>query len=303
MSSVIIINQRYRLIKQIGKGSFGEIYYAREIVPPHRHVAVKLEYKEASMKLLQYEAELCRRLFSPDRGIPEIYWCGAQDDYYIVAMEMLGPSISLLYDLCFKDFSLKTVTMIAIQMLQIIQYIHNRGVIHRDIKPDNILIGLHDQRLRLIDYGLAKYYMSKARHIPFKQHNRMIGTARYSSINSHLGYELSRRDDLESLGYVLIYLFKGRLPWQRPASTVSGVKLTKDQQFALITKIKQQTKVDELCHGLPPQFTMYMNYVKGLEFTDKPDYAYLHSLFREILVQQHWELDYDYDWIKYQDPV
>ena len=298
MTKHILINNSYRLIKQIGKGSFGEIYYAREIKHPYRHVAIKLEYKEASTKLLEYEAQLCRRLFRTGQGIPEIYWQGVQDDYYIVVMEMLGPSISRLYARCFQDFGLKTVVMIGLNMLKILEYIHSQGVVHRDIKPDNILIGLHDQYLRLIDYGLAKYYISKGAHIPFKNVNRMIGTARYASLNSHLGYELSRRDDLESLGYVLIYLFKGRLPWQRPP--YSDKKLTKEQQFALITKIKQQTSVSDLCHGMPEQFMRYMNYVKGLEFQSKPEYDYLKDLFVQIMKEHGWQMDYDYDWIRYR---
>jgi len=153
-------------------------------------------------------------------------------------------------------------------------------------------------QVHLIDFGLAKKYRDARthQHIQYRENKNLTGTARYASINTHLGIEQSRRDDLESLGYVLMYFNRGNLPWQ-------GLRAaTKKQKYEKISEKKLSTKIDLLCKGFPEEFAMYLNYTRALRFDDKPDYAYLRKLFRDLYVREKYQYDHIYDWsiIKYE---
>ncbi|CAD1472467.1 unnamed protein product, partial [Heterotrigona itama] len=172
-------------------------------------------------------------------------------------------------------------------------YIHSRNFIHRDIKPDNFLMGLGKKGnlVYIIDFGLAKKYRDGRthKHIPYRENKNLTGTARYASINTHLGIEQSRRDDLESLGYVLMYFNRGSLPWQ-------GLKAaTKRQKYERISEKKMSTPVEELCKGYP-EFASYLRYCRGLRFEERPDYSYLRQLFRTLFHGQGFTYDYVFDW-------
>jgi casein kinase 1 len=184
--------------------------------------------------------------------------------------------------------------MLADQLISRLEYLHTLNFIHRDIKPDNFLIGMgkNAKTVHIIDFGLAKKYRdpSTHEHIPYSEHKNLTGTARYASINTHLGIEQSRRDDMESMGSVLMYFCRGSLPWQ-------GLKATsKKEKYDKISEKKISTAIDLLCQGFPDEFATYIAYCRGLRFTDKPDYAYLRKLFRDLFVRQNFELDYQYDW-------
>jgi casein kinase I family protein HRR25 len=175
-----------------------------------------------------------------------------------------------------------------------IEYVHSRSFIHRDIKPDNFLMGVakRGNQVNIIDFGLAKKFRDPKTllHIPYRENKNLTGTARYTSINTHLGVEQSRRDDMESLGYVFMYFLRGSLPWQ-------GLKAaTKKQKYDRIMEKKMTTPTEFLCRGFPKEFAIYLNYSRSLRFDDKPDYGYLRKLFRDLFVREGYSYDYVFDW-------
>lgn len=215
-------------------------------------------------------------------------------DYNVMVMELLGPSLEDLFNFCSRRFSLKTVLLLADQMISRIDYIHSRNFIHRDIKPDNFLMGLGKKGnlVYIIDFGLAKKYKDakSCMHIPYRENKNLTGTARYASINTHLGIEQSRRDDLESLGYVLMYFNLGTLPWQ-------GLKAAnKRQKYERISEKKLSTPIEVLCKDFPAEFPTYLTYCRRLDFIQRPDYSYLRKLFRTLFHSQGFTYDYVFDW-------
>jgi len=184
--------------------------------------------------------------------------------------------------------------MLADQLLGRLEYVHTKSFIHRDVKPDNFLIGLGKRQsvIHIIDFGLAKKYRDPRshQHIPYRENKNLTGTARYASINTHIGIEQSRRDDLESLGYVLMYFIRGSLPWQ-------GLKAnTKKQKYERIMDRKMSTSTEQLCKGYATEFRSYFEYCRSLRFEDRPDYAYLKRLFKELFYRKGFQYDNMFDW-------
>ena len=274
-----IIFQKYLVKNRIGKGSFGTVY-SGIITQTHEKIAIKFEKREKG-KNGTLETEACRLIYLQGPYIPKIICYGNNHTHNILVQELLGRSLENLFNLCNKKFSLKTVCVLGIEMIKRIEYIHNKYHIHRDIKPDNFMTGKDEKenKIYLIDFGLAKKYFStsKQQHIKFSTGKSLTGTARYCSRNAHKGYEQSRRDDIESIGYVLLYFLRGNLPWQ-------GIKCKNNEKhYEKIGNIKQITSIDELCSGFPEQFKQYFKYVKQLEFKDKPNYKFLIELFKNVL--------------------
>ncbi|XP_039071222.1 casein kinase 1-like protein 10 isoform X4 [Hibiscus syriacus] len=293
-----IIGGKFKLGRKIGNGSFGELYLGVN-VQSGEEVAVKLEPVKTKHPQLHYESKLYM-ILQGGTGIPHLKWFGVEGEYSVMVIDLLGPSLEDLFNYCNRKFSLKTVLMLADQMLNRVEYMHSRGFLHRDIKPDNFLMGLGRKanQVYIIDYGLAKKYrdLQTHKHIPYRENKNLIGTARYASVNTHLGVEQSRRDDLESLGYVLMYFLRGSLPWQ-------GLKAgTKKQKYDKISEKKMLTPIEVLCKSYPSEFTSYFHYCRSLRFEDKPDYSYLKRLFRDLFIREAYQFDYVFDWTMLRYP-
>lgn len=227
-------------------------------------------------------------------GIPFIRWFGSQNEYNALVMDLLGPSLEDLFNFCERRFSYKTVVLLADQLITRLEYLHAKSFIHRDVKPDNFLMGIgrRGNQVNIIDFGLAKRFRDPRTHlhIPYRENKNLTGTARYASINTHLGVEQSRRDDLESLAYVLIYFMRGQLPWQ-------GLKaVTKKQKYDRIMEKKMTTSTDTLTKGLPNEFAIFLSYSRSLRFEDRPDYIYLRRLMKDFFIRSNYRYDYVFDW-------
>ena len=290
-----LISDCFVLLHVIGKGSFGSIYISynlRDNLP----VSVKKEEKKpGKTPQLKTESKLYQSLLNIQAddisgakplgqdevtGVPKFYGVGELPDCYYMIIDFLGPNLIELFDYCgCKKFTILTVCLIALQALNRIENIHKHHYLHRDIKPENFLIGIHEKSnvIYLIDFGLSKRYKNPKthQHIPYREGRALTGTARYVSINTHLGIEQSRRDDLESIGYMLIFFLKGVLPWQ-------GLKNC-NEKYTRIMEKKLQIPTEILCYGLPDEITYYLNYCKNLRFEDRPDYDYLRGLFIKLL--------------------
>jgi len=293
----IRIAGKYRLGRKIGGGSFGDIYLATD-VNTNEEVAVKLEHIKTKHPQLHIECKFYK-VMQGGVGIPVVKCYGTEGEYNVMVMELLGPSLEDLFNFCNRKLSLKTVLLLADQLISRIEFIHGKNFIHRDMKPDNFLMGLGKKGnlVYVIDFGLAKKFRDQRthQHIPYRENKNLTGTARYTSINTHLGIEQSRRDDMEALGYILIYFLSGTLPWQ-------GLRAkTKAQKYEKISEKKLSTPVEELCKGTPAEFGTYHNYVRSLRFEEKPDYAYLRQLIRNLFYRQGFTYDYIFDWNNLKD--
>ena len=285
------VNNRFQMGRMIGSGSFGEIYLGKDI-QTGKEVAVKFEQLKVRRPQVIEEAKLLQE-FRGELGFPKFLWYGREGEYHIMVIELLGPSLEDMFAYCGRKLSLKTVILLADMLITRLETMHKRGYIHRDMKPENILMGLEENAsvLFLIDYGLAKKWkMPNGDHIPIREGKSLTGTARYASAATHLGIEQSRRDDLEGAGYVLLYLLKGELPWQ-------GLRArNKEEKYQKIKECKVQTPIETLCLGYPEEMAIYMNYCRNLGFEEAPNYVYLKRLFRELYNKCQFEFDYIFDW-------
>jgi casein kinase I family protein HRR25 len=303
-----LLHENFVILAEMGRGAFGHIYLTYNS-RDNEEVALKKEMKKmknispqlsTEFKVLKtllhiqttapalpnqqpYQIDLSGKQKIQQEeilGFPKFHGYGEHADFYYLILQLLGPNLIELFNYCGnRKYTLTTTSMIALQMLNRVEYLHKNHYLHRDIKPENFLIGCGDKSniVYLIDYGLCKKYKDPKthQHIPYRENRNLTGTARYVSINTHLGIEQSRRDDLESIGYVIVFFLKGNLPWQ-------GLKSHIDKYNKIMEK-KLQIPTEILCYGLPDEIAHYVNYCKSLRFEDRPDYDYLRSLFIKIL--------------------
>ncbi|KVH92983.1 Protein kinase, ATP binding site-containing protein [Cynara cardunculus var. scolymus] len=267
------VGNKFRLGRKIGSGSFGEIYLGTN-VQTNEEVAIKLVSKKLAIENIKtkhpqllYESKLYK-ILQGGTGIPNVRWFGVEGDYNVLVLDLLGPSLEDLFNFCSRKLSLKTVLMLADQMVNRVEFIHCKSFLHRDIKPDNFLMGLgrRANQVYAIDFGLAKKYRDSSthRHIPYRENKNLTGTA--------------------------------SLPWQ-------GLKAgNKKQKYEKISEKKVSTSIESLCRGYPTEFASYFHYCRSLKFEDKPDYAYLKKIFRDLFIREGFQFDYIFDWtiLKYQ---
>uniref|UniRef100_A0A336M2J2 non-specific serine/threonine protein kinase n=1 Tax=Culicoides sonorensis TaxID=179676 RepID=A0A336M2J2_CULSO len=311
-SGVLMVGPNFRVGKKIGCGNFGELRLGKNLYN-NEHVAIKMEPMKSKAPQLHLEYRFYKLLGSHDdaplskkvqvpstsktsnnkllqtstnhsfpEGVPRLYYLGTcSGRYNAMVLELLGPSLEDLFTLCGRRFSLKTVLMIAKQLLHRIEYVHSRHLIYRDVKPENFLIGRssnkRDKIIHIIDFGLAKEYidLDTNKHIPYREHKSLTGTARYMSINTHMGKEQSRRDDLEALGHMFMYFL---------------------QRYQKIGDTKRATPIEVLCENHPEEFATYLRYVRRLDFFETPDYDYLRRLFQELFDRKGYTDDGEFDW-------
>ena len=278
-----LIFKKFRPIKHLCKGAFCDIYAGINILTKEK-VAIKVEERYKMDKNLETE---CYFLFSlKGLGIPKVISFGHNKEYDILVMPLLGKSLHEIQSTKNFNFEFKDICLMAIQIIERIQWVHSQKIIHRDIKPDNFLIGLDDPNIiYLIDFGLSKKYRSSitGNHIKCTRIKKFVGSLRYASINALRLREQSRRDDLESIGYMLIYLIKGKLPWD-------NIKIdNKRTSYLKFSQYKKNISPELLCNNLPEEFLDSIKYVRNLNFEDEPDYNYLKSLFQIMLNKQGFE--------------
>lgn len=271
----IIIGNKYKLLKQIGEGSFGKIFEAIHIITNDR-VAIKIEKKNVK-SILKHEANIyykCKNI----KNIPSIRMFGTENNYNYIVMDLLNLSLEQLRENNNGIISLNEILSISIQLINCLEKLHGLGIIHRDLKPENIL--MRENIVYLIDFGISRYYINQDRcHIPITYDKKFIGNIIYASLNIHNGIEPSRRDDLISLGYIFILCLKEKLPWQNIDST----SITKEKKNDIIKNMKENSSLIDLCSELPYEFLSYMKYCYNLEFDEEPNYNYIRTLFMNLL--------------------
>lgn len=266
----LLINN-YVITKIQGVGSFGKVYAA--IDSNLKHVALKVETKKKHKNRLEKEYKVYLDLNIS--YMPKLYSYIQTNDYNILVMELLGENLEELFNKYEKKFPMSTIVKLGLDMIHIIQKMHEAEFIHRDIKPNNFSISITNKHLYIMDFGLSKKYIKNGEHVSCGTIESVIGTLRYVSVNIHNGIEPSRRDDLESIGYILLYfLTHGCLPWQHLPKKSKKGNLNK-----LIGNIKQNVNLELFMKDYPHFFLEYIKYCRGLAYDETPNYEYIYSLF------------------------
>ena len=291
-----LLFKKYHPIKPIGKGTFSTVYLSLNI-KTNIYVAIKAEKRssQSEVELLESEAFLLYSLRG--FGIPEVLSYGRTKNHNILVMPLLGESLLDIFILRNVPVNINDICVVGIQILDRIEWVHSNNIVYRDIKPENFLFGKKDKDvLYLIDFGLCRKYKSSktGKHIKPRNLGKFTGTSRYASVYAMAGNEQSRRDDIESIGYMIIFLMKKKLPWQ-------GIKANSYKEcYNKLYLMKKHIKLENLCKGLPIEIFEYMKNAKNLKFEQEPDYKYLKNLFRLILKRNKIVFDkYIFSWCRY----
>ncbi|KAI9443970.1 ser/thr kinase [Lactarius indigo] len=274
-SSIVRVRGRYRVGMLLGSGTSGDVYLGRDI-KTGQDVALKLEPIQTQTPRLSHEHSVYKAL-SGVSGIPTMHWYGREVPYHVMVLDHLNLTVEEAISKC---HNINSVFSYADQMLSRLKSLHEQSYIHRDVKPTNFMTGIGKlSQVFLIDFGLAQLFHdpSTCRHVPLVSGLKTVGTITFTSINSHSGRMQSRRDDLESLVYSIVYLCRGHLPWQ---DIVKGYSIEKYGASILEMKIASSKT---LCQGLPAPFVTFRQHIQSLGFDEKPQYDYLHSLLMQCL--------------------
>ena len=271
-----LINNKYKLIKKIGSGNFGVILEGINI-RTNEKVAIKTELITNDLRLLKYETNIYK-ILNGVVGVPKIKWYGKDDFYYYMVLDLLGESLQNLKDRM-KCFKLKTILQLGVNILNILKNIHDKGFIHRDIKPENFLLTIQNpKQIYIVDFGISKPYILNNNHIDFKITNKFIGTPNFASINSHNFYVQSRRDDLESVAYILFLFHLGHLEWMD--ESINFFEREEENNF-----IKNKKKEFIKNENVPKILMDYYKEVLALDFDERPDYnKYIDSFKKELSI-------------------
>ena len=288
-----IFFDKYKTTKKLGEGSFGKVYKAEY---NGEYYALKFENRSKNKSLLEMESTVMAYLQGPN--IPYIKSFGYSGDYNLLVMQYMDKSLEDIFHIR-KTFSIKTTAMIGFQLIGVLHFIHDKNFIHRDVKPDNCVMGSAElnENLYLIDFGLAKKYRSSKtlKQYPMTKKKKLTGTARYASIHALEGWEQSRRDDMEAVGYVMAYFLRGGLPWQ-------GLKIkSKENKYKNILEKKKDISSTELFKGFPVEFSEILDNVKKLEYTEEPEYEMLRNKLISLCKRLNYKFDYIYDWTTEKD--
>ena len=273
----------------IGKGGFGKVYFGKDKISQEQ-VAIKIEEENNNINFSYLLNEY--KVYEILKGynhIPKIYDCFKKDNNNYLVMEILGPSLESTFKKYNKKFSLSTVLNIGLQIIDILEHIHSKNIIHKDIKPDCFLIGNNDKsKIFIIDFGFSTNYIDPNLnlHYPLMM-DSFVGNYKFTSFNSIvLGYNKSRRDDIESLAYMLIYFLKGSLPWENKVN-ITDIKDT-----------RRKISIEILCLNVPIEIKQFLSYAYNLKFIEKPDYNYLRNLLTNCAKNNNLTLTKNnYDWI------
>ncbi|KAH8755068.1 casein kinase I isoform delta [Diaporthe sp. PMI_573] len=287
----IVINGLFRIDRKIGEGGFGLIYSGTN-VKSGEEVAIKLEHIRDAQGELSHEADIYKAL-SGRTGFPEVRWFGQVYDFSVMVYDLLGPSLEDLFHYCDRKFSLKTIILLVDQLIYRMYHIHSKSFLHRDIKPENFLMGSgrNGNMVYTIDFGLAQKFTPELAEDNTEPKLRLLGgTVNYASLRNHRKLQQSWGDDMESLGYMLVYFARGSLPWE-------GLKAgTTEELNEKIGRMKERMSGEEICRGLPVEFARYINHMRSLGFGKKPDYSGVRQQFRRLFARMGFQYNSVFDW-------
>ena len=290
------LNETYTLLlsKKLGEGAFGKIYECQNIKNKQTYAA-KIEYHSAPNPQLYQESKIMTEM-KGKLGFPTCYQVIYLKQELVMVTDLLGPNIQDIMDnIEGKKFTMKSTLLLTEQMLKRLRDLHEKGIIHRDMKPENFVIGKgkNEKLIYMIDFGLSRHYLIEKtqQHIPMKSDRAIVGTLRYISMNCHEGLEVSRRDDLESLAYMMIHFVIGELPWM-------GIKAKSlGEKYKRVYEKKQETVPDDLCKILPDEMKNFLQHILNLEFEEKPNYDYLEGLIKSLKSKYGFKNDDNFEWL------